>query len=212
MLTEKTNDLNEKTEAQTGPMRPLAEPEKPACMSTEPITSGEPEELFQTLVTDIRKYHPSDDLSSVLRAYEIAREAHKDQRRRSGEPYIIHPLCVAIILAELELDKESIIAAIRHDVVEDTSMTLEDLEKEFGSEVALLVDGVTKLTQISWQADKVEIQAENLRHMFLAMAKDIRVILIKLADRLHNMRTLEYMTTAKQTEKARETLEIYAFL
>lgn len=210
MTTEERREEDKEMSRTEAPDPILAEPEKPACMSTEPITSGEPEELFRNLLTDIRRYHPSDDLRAVTRAYEIAREAHKDQRRRSGEPYIIHPICVAIILAELELDKESIVAAILHDVVEDTVMTLEELEKEFGAEVALLVDGVTKLTQISWQADKVEIQAENLRHMFLAMAKDIRVILIKLADRLHNMRTLEYMTTAKQTEKARETLEIYA--
>ena len=119
-------------------------------------------------------------------------------------------LCVAIILADLEMDKETIAAGILHDVVEDTVMTLDELSKEFGPEVALLVDGVTKLTQLSWSKDKVEMQAENLRKMFLAMAKDIRVILIKLADRLHNMRTLQYMKPEKQKEKARETMEIYA--
>ncbi len=208
MTTDKTP--NEKQDTLIETETPLVMPEKPASMSTDPVTSGEPEDLFRTLLQKIRMYHPSGDLQGIERAYEIAREAHKDQRRRSGEPYIIHPLCVAIILAELELDKESIVAAILHDVVEDTVMTLEELAAEFGDEVALLVDGVTKLTQLSWQTDKLEIQAENLRHMFLAMAKDIRVILVKLADRLHNMRTLEYMTTAKQMEKARETLEIYA--
>ena len=168
------------------------------------------EVLYQDLIRSIRKYHPSDDISQIEKAYKIAREAHKDQKRKSGEPYIIHPLCVAIILADLELDKETIIAGILHDVVEDTIMTLGEVEKEFGAEVALLVDGVTKLTQLSWSMDKVEIQAENLRKMFLAMAKDIRVILIKLADRLHNMRTLQYMKPEKQKEKARETMDIYA--
>ncbi len=175
-----------------------------------PASFTSPEVLYKELIRSIRKYHPSDDITMVKKAYIIAREAHKDQKRKSGEPYIIHPLCVAIILAELELDKESIVAGILHDVVEDTVMTLEDLTKEFGEEVALLVDGVTKLTQISWSMDKVEIQAENLRKMFLAMAKDIRVILIKLADRLHNMRTLEFMKPEKQKEKARETMDIYA--
>ena len=169
-----------------------------------------PEELYNELIRSIKKYHPSADISMVQKAYEIAREAHKDQKRKSGEPYIIHPLCVAIILADLELDKESIIAGLLHDAVEDTWMTLDDLKRDFGEEVALLVDGVTKLGQLSYDADKVEVQAENLRKMFLAMAKDIRVILIKLADRLHNMRTLQYMRPEKQQEKARETMDIYA--
>ncbi len=177
--------------------------EKPADFTS-------PEELYQDLIKRIRKYHPSDDISMIEKAYKVALKAHKDQKRKSGEPYIIHPLCVAIILADLELDKETIVAGILHDVVEDTVMTLDEVSKEFGGEVALLVDGVTKLTQISWSMDKVEIQAENLRKMFLAMAKDIRVILIKLADRLHNMRTLQYMKPEKQKEKARETMDIYA--
>ena len=152
-----------------------------------------PDILYQELINGVRRYHPSDDISMIEKAYKIAYEAHKDQRRKSGEPYIIHPLCVAIILADLELDKETIVAGLLHDVVEDTVMTSEQLAQEFGEEVALLVDGVTKLGQLSYSADKVEVQAENLRKMFLAMAKDIRVILIKLADRLHNMRTLKYM-------------------
>ncbi len=175
-----------------------------------PADFTSPEVLYNELITAIHKYHPSDDITMVEKAYGIAYNAHKDQKRKSGEPYIIHPLCVAIILANLELDKETIIAGILHDVVEDTVMTEEELAKVFGEEVALLVDGVTKLTQISWSVDKVEIQAENLRKMFLAMAKDIRVILIKLADRLHNMRTLQYMKPEKQREKARETMDIYA--
>ncbi|SFR73904.1 RelA/SpoT family protein [[Clostridium] aminophilum] len=169
-----------------------------------------PEVLYEQLIAAIRRYHPSDDLSMIEKAYRIAFENHKDQKRKSGEPYIIHPICVAIILADLELDKETLTAGILHDVVEDTSMTYDQVKDEFGVEVAELVDGVTKLTQISWHKDKLDIQAENLRKMFLAMAKDIRVILIKLADRLHNMRTLQYMTPAKQQEKARETMDIYA--
>ena len=169
-----------------------------------------PEVLYEELIASVKKYHPSTDISMIQKAYEVAREAHKDQKRKSGEPYIIHPLCVAIILADLELDKETIVAGLLHDAVEDTWMTYEEVEKEFGSEVALLVDGVTKLGQLSYSADKVEVQAENLRKMFLAMAKDIRVILIKLADRLHNMRTLQYMRPEKQQEKARETMDIYA--
>ncbi len=168
------------------------------------------EELHRELVERIRKYHPSDDLSMIEKAYQVAKEAHKDQVRKSGEPYIIHPLCVAIILADLEMDKETIVAGLLHDVVEDTVMSREEIAEEFSEEVALLVDGVTKLGQLSYDADKVEIQAENLRKMFLAMAKDIRVIIIKLADRLHNMRTLKYMRPEKQIEKARETMEIYA--
>ena len=172
--------------------------------------TNDPEVLYEDLVRCIKKYHPSDDLSMIRRAFEIARDAHQGQKRKSGEPYIIHPIHVGIILANLELDKESIIAGILHDVVEDTDMTLDDVKAVFGEEVALLVDGVTKLTQLSWSKDKLELQAENLRKMFLAMAKDIRVILIKLADRLHNMRTLEYMTPAKQREKATETMDIYA--
>ncbi len=169
-----------------------------------------PEALYRDLIASVRRYHPSTDISLIEKAYKIAYEAHRDQARKSGEPYIIHPLCVGIILAELELDKETIVAGLLHDVVEDTVMTEEEIAAEFGEEIALLVDGVTKLGQLSYDADKVEVQAENLRKMFLAMAKDIRVILIKLADRLHNMRTLKYMVPEKQKEKARETMDIYA--
>ncbi len=169
-----------------------------------------PEVLYKELLLSIKRYHPSADLSMVEKAYSIAKNAHEGQVRKSGEPYIIHPLCVAIILADLELDKETIVAGILHDVVEDTVMTNEEICKEFNSEVELLVDGVTKLGQLSYSHDKVDEQAENLRKMFLAMAKDIRVILIKLADRLHNMRTLQYMRPEKQKEKARETMDIYA--
>ncbi len=175
-----------------------------------PADFTSPEDLYQDLIKSIRRYHPSDDISMIEKAYRIAAQAHSDQKRKSGEPYIIHPLCVAIILADLEMDKETIAAGLLHDVVEDTVMSLDKLSEEFGTEVSFLVDGVTKLTQLSWDMDKVEIQAENLRKMFLAMAKDIRVIIIKLADRLHNMRTGQYWRPEKQKEKARETLEIYA--
>jgi len=175
-----------------------------------PLDFTSPENLYEGLIKSIKKYHPSDEISTVEKAYRIASNAHKEQKRKSGEPYIIHPLCVAIILADLEMDKETIIAGLLHDVVEDTVMTSEEIAAEFGEEVAVLVDGVTKLTQISWSMDKLEIQAENLRKMFLAMARDIRVIIIKLADRLHNMRTLQYMSPEKQKEIARETMDIYA--
>ena len=158
----------------------------------------------------IARYAPSADLEVIQRAYAYADEKHKNQLRKSGEPYIIHPLCVAIILAELELDKESIAAGLLHDVLEDTPMTLKELIGLFGEEIAFLVDGVTKLTQINWDMDKIEIQAENLRKMFLAMAKDIRVIMVKLADRLHNMRTGQFWKPETQKQKARETLEIYS--
>ena len=170
----------------------------------------DPNRLYDMLIARIRKYHPSTDVSMIEKAYKLAVKAHGDQRRKSGEPYIIHPLWVAIILADLEMDKETIAAGMLHDVVEDTKFTEEDIRRDFGDEVALLVDGVTKLGRLSYSSDKLEVQAENLRKMFLAMAKDIRVIIIKLADRLHNMRTLQFMTPAKQKEKAKETMDIYA--
>jgi len=176
-----------------------------------------PEQLYQDLISHVCRYHPSDDISLIEKAYQIAYDAHKEQVRKSGEPYIIHPLCVGIILADLEMDKETITAGLLHDVVEDTIMTEEEIKKEFGSDVALLVDGVTKLQLLQLPGDyegktpdRLELQAENLRKMFLAMAKDIRVIIIKLADRLHNMRTLKHMPPEKQQRIARETLDIYA--
>lgn len=195
-------------------MQKFLELERPDATIQAPSDFTDPEDLYRMLEETILKYHPSDDLSMVKKAYLMAKDAHKDQKRKSGEPYIIHPICVAIILAELQLDKESIIAGLLHDIVEDTDMELEDLSREFNGEIALLVDGVTKLTQTNWDRSKEdaksELQAENLRKMFLAMAKDIRVIMIKLADRLHNMRTMQYQSPAKQKEKSRETLDIYS--
>lgn len=172
----------------------------------------DPEQLYKALVERIRKYHPSEDLSLIEKAYTIAKDAHEGQFRKSGEPYIIHPISVGIILAELEMDKETIAAGILHDVVEDTVMSSEEIAAIFGTEVALLVEGVTKIGQLSYSKDKdkLEMQAETLRKMFLAMSKDIRVILIKLADRLHNMRTAQFWPPHKQKEKAQETMDIYA--
>ena len=180
-----------------------------------------PEDLYHELIASVRKYHPSADISLIEKAYHVARDAHEGQTRKSGEPYIVHPLCVAIILAELELDKETIAAGLLHDVLEDTVMTADEIKEEFSEEVLLLVDGVTKLRHLHLadnshnhdqkdrSAERLEMQAENLRKMFLAMAKDIRVILIKLADRLHNMRTLKYQSKEAQIRIARETQEIY---
>lgn len=194
MKEDKYNFLDENIETQI---------DKPADFTS-------PESLHEKLINIILHYHPSDDISMITKAYELANKAHNNQKRKSGEPYIIHPICVAIILAELELDKETIAAGLLHDVIEDTAISFKELSDMFGVDVANLVDGVTKLTQLSLKNDKIEMQAENLRKMFLAMAKDIRVILIKLADRLHNMRTLQYMKPEKQKEKARETMDIYS--
>ena len=175
-----------------------------------PVGFTDPEDLYKKLIETVYEYRPGTDISMIEKAYRLAYDMHKEQKRKSGEPYIIHPLCVAITLAELELDKETIVAGILHDVVEDTDYTMEDVAREFSEEIALLVDGVTKLTQLNYDADKIELQAENLRKMFLAMAKDIRVIMIKLADRLHNQRTMQFQTPEKQKEKSRETMDIYA--
>ncbi len=175
-----------------------------------PPNFTDPDVLFDILVKTVSSYHPSSDLDMIQRAYDLAKKAHEGQKRRSGEPYLTHPVCVAIILAQLEMDKETIVGGLLHDVVEDTSYTTEDITEQFSEEVAILVDGVTKLTQLNYSADKVEVQAENLRKMFLAMASDIRVIIIKLADRLHNMRTMQFMPPEKQKEKSRETMDIYA--
>ncbi len=164
---------------------------------------------FSLLVEKVKKYDPNGNFELLEKAYFVSKTAHEGQQRNSGEPYIIHPVEVAIILADMELDLTALVAALLHDTIEDTTCTYEELKIQFGVEVADLVDGVTKLGKIPFTS-KQEQQVENLRKMFLAMAKDIRVIMIKLADRLHNMRTLKYMTEGKQIEKATETLEIYA--
>ena len=182
-----------------------------------------PEALYKNLTNELKKYK-TDNLSRVDKAYRMAFDAHKSQKRKNGEPYIVHPIAVAIILAELRLDTETIIAGLLHDVIEDTHYTYEDIQENFSTEVADLVQGVTKLLQqqVGYakgsnektadekQLIKQKIQAETYRKMFVSMAKDIRVIIIKIADRLHNMRTLDYMSAEKQKQKAQETLDIYA--
>ena len=164
---------------------------------------------IRTLERKVKNHNPKADLELIRRAFIFAKNSHINQHRRSGELFILHPLGVANILADLGLDTQTIIAALLHDVVEDTELTLDDVENKFGPEIRMLIDGVTKLEKIEFKS-REEKQAENLRKMLMAMAQDIRVILIKLADRLHNMRTLSHLSPEKQTEKASETLEIYA--
>lgn len=160
-------------------------------------------------LNSLRNFNPKYDIDVIGKAFDVANQMHEGQLRKSGEPYIIHPMAVAKILAELGMDEETIEAGLLHDVVEDTTYTSEDLVRDFGEEVGLLVDGVTKLTSLRFET-KEERQAENLRRMFLAMSKDIRVLIIKLSDRLHNLRTINYMSEEKIREKCRETLDIYA--
>ncbi|HCF51064.1 MAG TPA: (p)ppGpp synthetase [Syntrophomonas sp.] len=164
---------------------------------------------LQHILDKVSSYDPDANLALITKAYQYASKAHENQKRISGDPYISHPVEVALILADIEMDAASICAALLHDVVEDTIVTYQDVVKEFGEEIALLVEGVTKLSRINFKT-KEDAQAENLRKMFIAMAKDIRVILIKLADRLHNMRTLNYQSESKQKEIATETQEIFA--
>lgn len=165
--------------------------------------------MLEELLEKIRAYNPNVDEDLITRAFNMAEEHHRGQKRNSGEDYIIHPFNVALILADMNMDTPTIIAGLLHDTIEDTDVSYEDVQKEFGTEIAELVDGVTKLKKLNYKTKK-EKQAENIRKMVLAMAKDIRVIIVKLADRLHNMRTLEYMTPEKKKEKALETIEIYA--
>jgi GTP pyrophosphokinase len=166
--------------------------------------------MIEKVINRVKEYDKSEnDINLIFKAYDYPLKAHKGQYRNSGEPYIVHPVEVAMILTNLELDVSTIASGLLHDVIEDTSITYDDIKNEFGQEIADLVDGVTKLGMIEYKS-KVEQQAENMRKMLIAMAKDIRVIMIKLADRLHNMRTLKYLSEEKQKEKAQETLEIYA--
>ena len=167
------------------------------------------EEAYNRLIEMIKSYQPDETCENIRKAYELADEAHKEQKRVNGDPYILHPLAVAEILADMEIDTTTITASLLHDVVEDTEYMLEDIERIFGKEVAFLVDGVTKLNRLDYRT-KEDQQVNSMRKMFLAMAKDIRVVVIKLADRLHNMRTLKYMRSEKQKRIAQETLEIYA--
>ena len=167
------------------------------------------EEHYASMMQAITRYAPSADLEVIQRAYEYADEKHKNQLRKSGEPYIIHPLAVAEIVAEIGLDTDAITAALLHDCLEDTDASFEEISRMFGETVANLVEGVTKLTRVQYSTME-EQQMENLRKMFMAMSKDIRVILIKISDRLHNTRTLQYQTPAKQISKSMETMEVYA--
>ena len=167
------------------------------------------EVTIEDIVNKMKSNNRKSDSKLILKAYNFAKEQHGDQLRRSGEPYIIHPMQVAYILADLGLDDSTICAALLHDVVEDTEVTHQDLINKFGLEIAEMVDGVTKLSKLNYESIE-EAQVENYRKMFLAMGKDIRVIMIKLADRLHNMRTLKYLTRDRQIANAKETMELYA--
>src|SRR5690348_9048217 len=163
---------------------------------------------FRDLLRQMRENRPNDDLELVRKAYEYSQKNHAGQHRASGEPYLIHPLEVALVLSEMKMDGVAVAAGLLHDSVEDTSVTIVDIRKEFGEQVAHIVEGVTKISQIDFSS-REEQQAENLRKMMLAMVDDIRVVLIKLADRLHNMRTLEHLLPDRQQKIAQETLDIY---
>jgi len=187
-------------------------PEAIAAVQSKPEVISSPDTaryLISDLCSELETYLETDQVAEVYRAYLFGAQAHDGQKRVSGEPYIYHPVAVARIMAEMRMDYKSIIAALLHDVIEDTPTLKEQLAESFGDEVAELVDGVSKLTHLDF-VSKVEEQAENFRKMMLAMVKDIRVILIKLADRLHNMRTLDAMRPDKRRRIARETMDIYA--
>src|SRR5881628_2626916 len=167
------------------------------------------QELIDELIADVAAYNPDVDKDLLARAFYFAAEKHEGQQRRSGEDFIHHPFGAPVICAELRLDDETLAAALLHDVVEDTAIDIDEVRTEFGDEIAYLVEGVTKLTRIQFQS-REHAEAENYRKMVVAMSEDVRVILIKLADRLHNMRTIEYLGKQKQIQKAKETLEVYA--
>ena len=173
------------------------------------IIVQDPDVLFEALVKKIKENTHNMDLGRIRAAYDMARMAHSGQKRRDGSPYVTHCIAAADISVDIGLDEDSIIAALLHDVIEDTSLTHEDIARQFGNVVADIVEGVTKLTRVQYTSKEDE-QAENLRKMLLAMAKDIRVILIKIADRLHNMRTMAWQSPEKQKSKSLETMEIYA--
>ena len=166
-------------------------------------------EHYESLQATLQKYMPGKDMTIVEKAIQYAQDKHKDQKRKDGSPYIIHPLAVAEIVAEMGLDIDAVLGAILHDCIEDTDASHDDIARRFGDVTAELVEGVTKLTRANFSSSE-EQQMENLRKMFMAMSKDIRVVLIKIADRLHNMRTMQYQTPAKQISKCRETMDIYA--
>ena len=178
-------------------------------MSTETDINEQIENAYAKLVDAIQSNTQIKNLDKIRDAFEFARDSHGLQLRKDGSPYITHPIAAAVIVAEMGLDEESVISALLHDCIEDTEVTHEDIARRFGGDVANIVEGVTKLTKMVYTS-KEEEQMENLRKMLMAMARDIRVILIKMADRLHNMRTMEYQSAPKQLEKARETMEIYA--
>ncbi|MCW2917683.1 MAG: (p)ppGpp synthetase SpoT/RelA, partial [Actinomycetia bacterium] len=163
--------------------------------------------VLEPLIKTVRNTHPKADLKLIERAYDVAAHYHREQKRKSGDPYITHPLAVTTILAELGMNQETLCAALLHDTVEDTPYTIDELRQDFGDEIAALVDGVTKLDKVKYGE---AAEAETVRKMVVAMSRDIRVLVIKLADRLHNMRTLRYLPRQKQEKKARETLEIFA--
>ena len=171
--------------------------------------SALPHEEVAPLVAIYRERHPRATTSTISKAYAVAAEAHQGQNRKSGEPYITHPVAVATIVAELGLDDTTIAAALLHDAVEDTGLSLNDVELEFGEEIAQIVDGVTKLDRIKFDTKEAQ-QAASMRKMLVAMAKDLRVLIIKLADRLHNLRTIAAMAPEQQVRQAQETLDIYA--